>query len=1188
MGLTGNLLSLIKQEVTLNFEVIYGENQEPIYYDPYVAFAARQVEAQQSAAAVEIDPIIQPEDYKSQAHELISKLTEFHSKFDNLRQYFPFTYKVTDTDEEKLQIQSEINEIKKFAEIILQHFLNLQSQSIDTVYAASYVTDKVFVCPAGGRENMQAIASSFANNIQSLLYNAKEIYLSEVASTFVAHLPTDGMHIHWSTALMMAASDKYNIKIAKDSLANPDIIYKEAFLSKLALQENSLKSVEHIVRIITDNIIRDFPVKFDEDPNILANQIAQIISKLNIIDPSQAKYILDKIYDTEDGIIYKYHDNYQEVVTAFVTKSLHEQGYLDASVITIDNITILPTEDYLYNYSNYEYTHLDFANDKLIKDYLSGLFASKDLPSATEIIVKLDKNGNSLIANYFKEVLFYYRNTEQIANLLKQSLISNNHQAFNKIIEENELQKNIQEIFNKQQLVEDLIKYSAQSRGKDVFKKIIEHGTEEILHDPVTIQGLLLESIEYDNHELFDFILSITEADIAKAILMYRDPQTDTTLLDLSIIKNRPLFTKLIANTANSFGILKDLALATNNNLENAALLAVKKDNIEAISSILELLSPDEREKILNFEDSQGWTPLIYAFLHNKIEAISTILEPLEPDEKVKILNFENSKVGTPLIYAIYNNKIEAIRTILEPLEPDEKVKILNFEDSKDWTPLRYAIYHNKIESISSILKPLKPYEREKILNFEDSKGLTPLTYAIRFDNIEAISTILELLSIDERVEILNFENSKLGTPLIYAIKNNKIQAISRILGPLEPDEREKILNFKDSQGKTPLISAILHNKIEAISTILWPLEPDEREKILNFEDYICATPLIYAILQNKIEAISVILKLLSPEDQLKLLLTENVIELFKLFTYHKINTEVIKVIIISIKDEALLKFLNKSEFNIDDLINIFSTEENSNILKILNGIKNTLSAEAEEVIEPIVEATVPNNLNVNLLPNTNPAGTYLPSIEGSTPASSPPYSMPEESFSRESILNGFTGVSYVCKTMDLVVDFNKLYYQPTLTNLQTLLTDAHQLSALFLGSNPYLYDFMWYKLETDYAEAGYQKAFTNYYLTTGFMLMSTNIGAAGIYIGAAVAFISIYNSYKNLDTINLNSNKLKSAIAWRDLYEELKKSSLLDQFIDLDELINKKTVEIDEFNKYTSSKITIEDGNKIFQHDEL
>ena len=242
MRLLGKLLALEKQETTVNYNRIYGDAvpERHILTDKYIS---------------------QPHSYIIQARELADKLFVFHPRFEQLKQYFPYQNPDSYGVQQKIQAQYEIDEIKLLGEQILQYFYDLQDRGESLDFATAYANDKTFACPAGGRENMEAIYRSFGFGFNDLLYNAKFTYLNEIATSFVTKLPNPGMHVHWNAALMLSVAEQYNVKISKDSFASSNFKYNNQFKSYLEKHSSHVWGINHFVRIVTHSVIRNFSIK---------------------------------------------------------------------------------------------------------------------------------------------------------------------------------------------------------------------------------------------------------------------------------------------------------------------------------------------------------------------------------------------------------------------------------------------------------------------------------------------------------------------------------------------------------------------------------------------------------------------------------------------------------------------------------------------------------------------------------------------------------------------------------------------------------------------------------------------------------------------------------------------------------------------------------------------------------------
>jgi ankyrin repeat protein len=227
----------------------------------------------------------------------------------------------------------------------------------------------------------------------------------------------------------------------------------------------------------------------------------------------------------------------------------------------------------------------------------------------------------------------------------------------------------------------------------------------------------------------------------------------------------------------------------TNNDNENALIIASKNGNLEVIDLLL------SRQIDFNHVKNNGDSALTIACKQQNLEIVNRLLaiEGIDVDPV-------NNEGDTPFLIACQNNYI----TIIDALLKFKDLINVNVKNIKDDFPLYYAVSFSNEELIKFLL--------EKKANMYEEKGYgryTPFLLACSSLSKEKYMKLF----IDHGIDI-NRPNSIGLYPLIQACKSNKINAVKILLQ--HGANPNLVCDYS-----TPLIDACMKNDIDIVKELL-------------------------------------------------------------------------------------------------------------------------------------------------------------------------------------------------------------------------------------------------------------------------------------------------------------------------------------------------------------------------------
>jgi ankyrin repeat protein len=266
--------------------------------------------------------------------------------------------------------------------------------------------------------------------------------------------------------------------------------------------------------------------------------------------------------------------------------------------------------------------------------------------------------------------------------------------------------------------------------------------------------------------------------------------------------------------------------------LETTALHLSARFGLAFLSRIILTVDLKEFPNGVNAQDSNGWTPLIYAADNGCESVVKLLLET----GKVDIESKDSMYSRTPLIWAASSGHEEVIRLLLDTGKVD-----VNQRDIQTYTSLHLAVRSGHSGAVRLL------YQMGKAdINLEDSSGWTALTWAAQKGDEAVVKTLLGI----SEVHVNSNDLSKL-TPLAHAARNGHEKVVRLLLAVDKVD-----VDAKDKDDWTPLIWAARSGHGAIVQLLL-----DSGKVDINWKDKSGLTPLYRAAVNGHEDVVELLLK---------------------------------------------------------------------------------------------------------------------------------------------------------------------------------------------------------------------------------------------------------------------------------------------------------------------------------------
>lgn len=177
-------------------------------------------------------------------------------------------------------------------------------------------------------------------------------------------------------------------------------------------------------------------------------------------------------------------------------------------------------------------------------------------------------------------------------------------------------------------------------------------------------------------------------------------------------------------------------------------------------------------------------------------------------------LNFQNSDGWAPLLIISRYSRVRRLEEALQLLLETDKIH-LNLQDRNGWTALHHSSRYSNCDSTESTVKML--IDAGSDVNIKDKTGATPLHYACRFaDTDSTVNTVKMLLDAGADPNIKNNDGC---TPLIISLKYFNQYSLETVKLLLQCSNID--VNVKNNEGITALMMSVVDGKEQILQELI-------------------------------------------------------------------------------------------------------------------------------------------------------------------------------------------------------------------------------------------------------------------------------------------------------------------------------------------------------------------------------
>lgn len=254
---------------------------------------------------------------------------------------------------------------------------------------------------------------------------------------------------------------------------------------------------------------------------------------------------------------------------------------------------------------------------------------------------------------------------------------------------------------------------AAKSGSMELFKFILEQYPENERLQAMQYKDelgdtVLHYAIHYNKEEDIETMLNLISEDERVELIKVRNNQSQTALYSAAIhyieFNKINCVLKLIPENKRWEIINSDRLLSRNikSNLSRIIFCNEQKGFIDFLS----LIPPYARLQIMQDQDGLGDTVLHSVILYKKAEGVKTVLELISEDDRVKLIKTTNNQGETALVYAAkFPNGFDKIICMLKLIPENERWEIIDKKDKKGLSLLTRAIKYKEYNVVFGVLQ---------------------------------------------------------------------------------------------------------------------------------------------------------------------------------------------------------------------------------------------------------------------------------------------------------------------------------------------------------------------------------------------------------------------------------------------------------------------------------------------------
>lgn len=311
-----------------------------------------------------------------------------------------------------------------------------------------------------------------------------------------------------------------------------------------------------------------------------------------------------------------------------------------------------------------------------------------------------------------------------------------------------------------------------------------------------------------------------------KEIINQLEKGGDTLLMRAVRKQNHHLVKKLLDNGANPLSQIPSSSYTHQG--ATALHFAVNQQDVKALDNFLSAVPKEIKHELLDMQDGNGWTALMYAIENRDISSVEVLLAAgASITPQVTIVNSWTYKneLKDALRIAVNNGDLNIVTMLVDHPQAQEVLK----KPGEEKTVLDLAVERGSIE----IMKIL----RQKGASVSDAQFLQLIGF---LNDIGELATRLaeKNYSPDELTEFINTPLVDGTTLLMLAVQNKSHELVKFLIASgadITVSTPEN--NTRVGPGTDALKIAANQGDLESVRDILSALKPHQKEQVLNSQD---------------------------------------------------------------------------------------------------------------------------------------------------------------------------------------------------------------------------------------------------------------------------------------------------------------------------------------------------------------